>query len=170
MKMQHTYPQGERWEPARLYDRKQGQYITWPRYYVSNWGRVARSIRYKNRKKDGFDLYKLRLVKPWVNTSGWVIALWDQKVRKMAMVRNLVADAFQVRSSHTERIVCRDGDEKNCRVDNLRPYWMRNNRALSPAQVEYCRQNGTSPADARECATRFLVSEVTVWRAINDER
>lgn len=80
----------------------------------------------KNKKWHYHTIYQWRLINPWINKSGVVVALWKDGKRSMRCVRYLVADAFMPSKNNPRKVklLFRNGDETDCRLSNLRWTWM----------------------------------------------
>jgi hypothetical protein len=117
-------------------------------YQVSNLGRVRKrivkpdrklskststGIRKRKRKKwHRHKQYYWILIKPWVNKSGLVVALWKDGKRSMRCIKILVADAFIPGKG---KVVFNNGDESDCRRANLRRTWMKRHAKLTEQQI-----------------------------------
>jgi len=96
----------ERWRPIAGWEGL---------YEVSEYGRVRRTAR---TKKERYKLHQ-KIIRPIVDRNFELnINLWDRKRRKKYRVKQLVMAAF-IRNYNGGRIYCKDGDKKNCHVNNL---------------------------------------------------
>lgn len=131
------------------------------KYQVSNKGRVRSKKKKSFKRKARFGAQKggpepagLRkrkrrtwhkdkwhywvLLRPWVNNSGLVVDLWDDKVRHTRCVKYLVAEAFMPSKGDPKKIKLyfRNGDITDCSVGNLNWTFMKKKDKISEEQAK----------------------------------
>lgn len=67
-----------------------------------------------------YDVYRGRIVKPYVTVSGFYVNLVNEQGRKNVRVHKLIADAFVDNPNNFEKIVHIDGNKFNNTVENLK--------------------------------------------------
>jgi hypothetical protein len=144
-----------------------------PKYGISNHGRVYRKKRYKQTfrfRKRASNQYKWKLLTLEEGQWGTTVTVTGSKgKRTRRSVRRLVGVVFMF-AEPEERIVHRDGDIYNCRLDNLKLHWQKTKARLNYRQIAYIVDQMDQGVRALDLAERFMVTVQSVWTAAKKER
>lgn len=111
IKMDSTTKQRPRWTTERW-----RPIVGWEDLYeISDYGRVRRKAR---NKKSRYKMGKKLLMPAIDRNYRLFVILRDGPYRKKFAIKTLVMAAF-IRNYKGGRVICKDGDNKNCHVNNL---------------------------------------------------
>jgi hypothetical protein len=157
---------GEVWEVIPGFNGK---------YFVSNYGNVTRKKRYPGNniiwESRKWQYQKVLMVIQYSDYGeSWVQLTFPDGRRTSRRINWLVAEAFKY-ASRDDKIIYRDGNPYNCRLDNLRLSSEYHSTRLNKKQIDYCwEQHFEHKVTYLKLAERFMVSMWTINAALVKEK